>query len=361
MLSRAFEWYRVVNAQPSSEVLDRRITAVNAMTKSLDATEDWNTLFDLAQGVVAGYETRYRTDSPIIISLVEAVRGSESAFPQELGENALELRALSAIVLGELMNRNSPEHDQQATLIAWCVRSGLALRPAARARYLNQLLTELGQLATDVISNAARARRRRGNPQLQRFEKLTEPADIAGVWKTVSAMRSSLREMQAQSLMDREELNLAWWLLARHSTRAGKPLAELPGGAAAFCCAAEVAELVLMPPALAGEGVVRRALSESLRDDRQGTLEAVAADLTAAGLSASPVDSSARSLWETYPALFPVTWKLDANDSAAAKSAKAYEEATGLKAPAARRLSTWAVQMFDETVLHRLYAASIRD
>src|SRR6266446_2070529 len=144
MLSRTFEWYRIVNPRPSSQTIDNRKAAAQDIVKAIDEAEDWHLLLGCAAGVVAGFEKRFAQDSPVVQCLVGAIREHESAFPQDLSENALALRACAAIALGEIVVRHGDQAPpDDAVQIASVLRSGLGVRPAQKGKYLRQLLDEL--------------------------------------------------------------------------------------------------------------------------------------------------------------------------------------------------------------------------
>ena len=81
-------------------------------------------------GLVGGFSDHFRQDSAVIQSLINAIRTHESAFPEDLSENALELRACAAIVVGEILGHES-DSTPDAGRNARCER--LALRHRHRA------------------------------------------------------------------------------------------------------------------------------------------------------------------------------------------------------------------------------------
>ena len=103
MLRRTFEWYRVVNPTPTSEVIENRKAAARDIMAAIDDAEDWGLAFDCASGAVAGFEAGFTQDSDVVKSLVGAIRAHDSSFPEDLTENALELRVCAALALGEML------------------------------------------------------------------------------------------------------------------------------------------------------------------------------------------------------------------------------------------------------------------
>ena len=125
MLDRAFEWYRIVNALPTSQTIDNRKAAIVDLISSIDDADDQSIALDCACGVVAGFDQTLGHDAQTVQTLVSKLRAHESAFPQELSENALELRACAAIALGEILARGGDCPATDAVQIASVLRACL--------------------------------------------------------------------------------------------------------------------------------------------------------------------------------------------------------------------------------------------
>lgn len=73
MLSRAFEWYRVVNVSPTSDTIESRQAAARDIVKAIDDADDWDLAFDCAAGAVVGFDVAFAQSSPVVTSLVNAM------------------------------------------------------------------------------------------------------------------------------------------------------------------------------------------------------------------------------------------------------------------------------------------------
>ena len=143
MLSRTFEWYRVVNLQPTSEIIDNRKAAALDIVTAIDDAEDWGLALQCASGAVAGFEAGFTQDSHVVESLVGAIRTHDSSFPEDLTENALELRVCAALALGEILARNGHEETTDRVVISSVLQSGFGVRPTPAGKYLKHLVSEL--------------------------------------------------------------------------------------------------------------------------------------------------------------------------------------------------------------------------
>lgn len=365
MLSRAFEWYRIVDPRPTSQTIDNRIAAARDIVTALDNASDWKLALGYATGVVSGFTRNFAQDSPVVQSLVRAIRAHESAFPQDLSENALALRACAAIGIGEILVRNGDKvPDPIAVFIASAVQSGLGVQPLPKGKHLQQLLNQLSDAAAKVLASGSLSRRRRLTLLAQRFEKLQEPTDLATAWKSlVPPFRAAMREVAQQSAIDREELNILWWMFAGVSNATGQPIAKMPDGAAILCCGAELGAQCLLPPTPNLEAMVRRAYENGRKPHglTARNIESVVADWDGETPKVLVPDDEARALARDYPSLLPLSWLCDrllASNKAKGWPAE-FELRTGIPSQHTCSAASWAAQAFRERVAQRAYTESL--
>jgi hypothetical protein len=361
MLNRTFEWYRIVNVKPTSQMIDNRIAAVHDLLETIDQESDWNLVLGYAVGVVAGFDVNFAQDSPVVDSLVSSIRAHESAFPEDLSENALELRACAAVALGEIMVRGGDQAlSADALLVASVLRSGLGPRPSVTGKHLKQMLDELDSTATKLLASEGISRRERLITLAQQFEKLPEPPDLPTAWKSlVPSLKAAMKDIVQQSAIDREELNVLWWMFAGTSTTTGYPIAEMSAGAAVLCCGAELGSQCLIPPTSSLEAMARRAyeVGRKRHDLTDRSIEKIAADWDNQFLSVLVPDEEAQVLAKDYPSLFPLSWicaRLLASKGTSSWFSE-FERMTGIPSNYACPPANWAIQAFRERVAHRIY------
>ena len=264
MLRRTFEWYRVVNPMAPSAVIDNRQAAAHDIRTAIAHAEGWSLALDCASGAVGGFEAGFTQDSHVVQSLVGAIRAHDSSFPEDLTDNALELRVCAALALGEILAANASD----AAVIGSLLRSGFGVRPAPAGRFLKQMVGELMSASAKALSDAAELRRQRLVDIGRDLRELPEPSDYETAWNgLVPAVRATFDEVGKQSAMDREEINILWWMFAGTSTL-GQSFAKMPVGAAALCCGAELGSLCLLPPTSSHEAMVR---ARTRQDERRMT------------------------------------------------------------------------------------------
>ena len=314
MISRAFEWYQIVNPNPTSQTVDNRVASIREFIKVTDSAESYDFLLSCASGVVAGFDPQTMSNWTAVTSLVSCIRAHESAFPEDLSENAVELRACSAIALGEIITRNQEQGVAPDSLLAASVlRSALSIRPKPPGKYLTRMLEELDAESQKALDKEGRARRNH-LVNFQPVDKLKEQTEFAAAWKAlIPALKTMVEGISQSSAIDREELNVLWWMFAVFSNIAKDQIAALPQGAAALCCGAELATMCLVPPVLSLEGMVRRAYGEGRAVGKKAklTISQIAADWTEELQGALVPTEKSKMVSRSFPHLLPLSWLCD--------------------------------------------------
>lgn len=358
MLSRTFEWHRIVDPKPSSETIDNRTAAARDLVKLLSDSSGRGLILDAVSGVVSGFESGFLQDAPIVQAIVGSIRAHDSAFPQNLSENALELRAMAATALGELMVAKGGEPDQVAIAIASLLRCGQFLRPALSAKYLKEMIDELGSASAKVLQTAGEARRERlGGENQFRSKPEAEPTDLATALTTLQSLRKTVKGLVQQSTIDREELNVLWWMFAGSSRTSRTLLENLPPGAAAITCGAELGTMCLVPHSASIEAMACRAFLANRGTIPDHTIEAIASEWTPAVQSALVPDDEAKKSALAHPTLFPLSWlaaRLLASEGMSGCAAE-FEQKTKLSASTVYPYTSIALQALIERSAQRCY------
>ncbi|MGH9427110.1 MAG: GTPase-associated system all-helical protein GASH, partial [Terriglobia bacterium] len=157
--------------------------------------------------------------------------------------------------------------------------------------------------------------------------------------------------------VDREELQILWWVFGCHSTTVDKPFHAIDVCQRAIAAGSELAELVIVPPARGSS----QFLHAVLKEDRQLTLrqliEPCGPDvLQSVARRSGEVDP----VLKAHPSLLPLMWlSVRRIESGMASGWEAEcEQRTHVSPNEDRAASTWAVQVFNECVAARLLVAS---
>jgi hypothetical protein len=217
------------------------------------------------------------------------------------------------------------------------------------------MLDTLSAASDKVLHSAAQRRRQRGNEAFHKLDKLKKPAEGTDVWDTLlPVFKAALREVSAQEMVDREEIETLWWMFGAYSEIEQKPLVNLSPLAAAFCSGFELAQRALLPPSPSAVAMVKRAVESGRKPATLGSvsLQDATADWSEAMVnSLSPADGALTS----YPALLPISFACqrlrECKD--APKLRKDFTVTTGIPLTFSQSPASWGGQVFREVILQR--------
>ena len=370
MLNKAFEFLRIADPKPSNEKVGMRTKAAADLVTKLAKKENQSVLLTFLQGVVAGFDNPpFTQESAAVVALIKAIKehGGDATLPEDLKENALELRALAGMVVGELLEKSLKDGMSDEGMLAALGISAASLRPATKDKHLEWMRNELLAHAGKVLQQGAAVRRQRGTPAFSELNdiKLPEEEDQVGHWKEVlPAIRAALSEAKAQAMIDREETDTLWWMFAGFSEIEQKPLAKLSPSAAALAAGVELGRHALLPPSPSATAMVERALTSGRKATALAaiTLEDAASEWTDPLLNGLvPGDEKGGSAVSQCPALLPLASACRRlREGRGAKLGEEFSSATGLALDEPHSPVVWGAQAFRETVFLRVIAGAGR-
>jgi hypothetical protein len=362
MLNKAFEFLRIADPQPTNEKVGLRTKSATELVTTLAIKENTHLLMALLQGVVAGFNSPVFTqDSPGVTLLIKVIKNHD-ALPEDLKENALELRAVAGMAIGELLEK-SPSSD--AAILAALAISATSLRPAEKDKHIRWMCEVLLAAAKKGLQLEATTRRQRGTPALEQLNDIELQEESAGAeeqWSIVlPALKSALLEANSQATIDREEIETLWWMFTGFSEIEQKPLAKLSPTASAFCAGIELGRRALVPPSQSAIAMLER-VAESGREASTlapTTLKDAVKDWTLPMLNGlASTDAKCDNAVSQCPALLPLSWACrrlrEGGDSP--KLGKEFTTATGLPLNEPIPPAEWGAQVFRETILLRVLA-----
>jgi len=365
MLSKTLEFYRIADVSPSDETVRKRSSSAEILVGVFVKTKDQDVLLPCIQGVVAGFnEGHFKPDSPVLDAVFQPIHKLDMTVPSDLKENAVILRAVAAIAVGELLALPASaeaEVSDKAQLAATALVSSLSSRSPVAEIHLKSILDALLSASNAVLKAAGDERRRRNLDALEALTEIqTSEDEDADVWERVkAAVADAIREVHRNDEINREELETLWWLFARHSELEDKPLDQLSVGETALTAGIELAQRALLPPPKSSAGIIKRATEHGRKPEELGSVKLQElADSWTAGMSAGFSSPSPDALVAAYPVLFPVTATCLRvfKDGKAAKTMREIKELTALSATHALTPTQWGQQIFREKILQRVLA-----
>ena len=361
MLNKTLEFLRIADPQPTDEKVRKRTESAQELLTAFAGGSD--ILLEVLQGVVAGFDSMPLTqESQSVGLLIKAIKDRDATLPLDLKENALELRAVASIVVGEIIT-HQPKGipTDQAVVAALSLRSALSLRPAASEKYIKWALDTLLSASDETLQVAAGLRRKRGTPTLHRLATIKESAPATDLWTVVvPSIRSAMQEVTDQAAIDREEIETLWWMFSAYSELEKKALASLAPAAAAFVSGIELARRALLPPAPSSFAMVGRAVETGRKSSALSSisLQDAAKDWSPAMLDAlSPTNGRRHNVISRHPALLPLSWachRVRECKESEQKLGKELTLATGVPSGHSQSPMDWGAQVFREQVLQRV-------
>ncbi len=365
MLNKMPEWYRMVSPKPTDEMIGKHKLAVKDLTERFAAAEDYTLLVACTAGVANGFENGFGQDSPLVGAVSECISSHQPAFVPDLSESALQYRACCAVALGEVFKGDEDEEydfSTAAEVTASFFVSAMGLRPQVTQKYLKVVLQDLRESAVLALERAAGVRRQRQGLDLAPLDDIPVPADPASLWEALRPqLKACFETLRQEADVNREELDVLWWLYNGFSRTFDRPVVGLPSGVAALCCGAELADRVITPP---------------LNNIRQMVLQAIDKKRKKSELSAQPLekmvgqwddktwnllapsDTGLGQLTQDFPAVLPLSWlclRLSQSQGAPGWNEE-FKLKTGLDPARTYTPAELALQAFNERVAQRIYS-----
>jgi hypothetical protein len=345
MLNRLSDFYRIVNPDPSDTLIIKRKEAIAAFIDELSTHE-----VQFACVEIAAFGLGPAPSAPQVTvaeKIVTAIQGSQPSFVSDIGANAIDLRVFSAVALGEYIDK------QDDPITAAMVISALATRPLPEERYLSDLISAL-------YSTARRAATARGDAERERPElelPTVQGADAPSISRSLNeAMQQFTQAVERNLRVDREELDILWWIFGGHSKIMGKPFQSIELPQRILVCGRELADFTILPPSKASV----QFLHAVLKDAPPLTLRQLIEPCPSRVLESIASREADLGAVLKHPALLPLTWlsrrRVDSGMTAGWESE--FEQKTHIAVGDERPSVTWAEQVFNECVAVMLIKAS---
>jgi len=349
MIAKTFEWYRIVSMSPGSQVIADRTQAATNLIAEIDE-QGANTILGMLQGLARDFSGK-DAESSSVDWLLKKLKGVDPAISETLSENRIELKCIAAITIGEVFFRAREKRSELADVIAACFISSMSIRPLPQKRHLADVLSELIGLAFLTIEKTS-ARNRRHVIVLD--DEQEKPTTLPAAIEALSKLHKQVEAINRNAEIDREEIDLFWFIASGFSRKKGQQFASMPPSVSAIHAALEVADFMLMPPPPSCYEILS-SLVEAKRNPED--LQPISIAEHVAAWTRTEVDrmigseqTTAESA-ENFPVLFPLTWlALRARQLSAAPTSTEIYRNTGLRAERQLTASQVSRQLLSERV-----------
>lgn len=314
MFSNAFEWERLIHPTPTEEMISRRKAIVGSVLKNFDSDQDVVDVFRLTSAALTGLSPGISADVEYGQTLTVVTKEHHLAFPSLLSENTLDLQLTACLAVGELLTRKHSKgtwKDSQTAIAALCLSSAGLIRVDG-GLHLRTVHETLLSVSRDLLARTAKVARSRPEIDLGELAELSPTGDVAGFWIELKPiLEAALENITRASAIDREELEVLWWLYNNESSTFAKQLSEMGAYEVAFSASIELVDRALCPApeSLSGlaQGLVARAADKPSGAGK--TLKSIIGSWPIEIVGAIvPKDDDSTSLIMNRPKSLPLTW-----------------------------------------------------
>ena len=242
------KYIRIFEADPDDDFVVKRTAALRTIVTKLKKAKTFDDLMTLAQTVTDSIYDSELLDGEISSDIEQAVKAESPAFLAE--GNELQIAMMVAVGVLEIISEAEPTSSQasRSDYLALAIWSGLSFNKPLSNSKIESLRQELISKSSDLFLSSAEKSRQR-----------------------LSATRTTIKILSANAALDREELDILWWVLGDWSNLAKTRPSKLSECSASIIAAFEVASRLRRIPAEAHRQLSMR----YIRDDASFSLEEV--------------------------------------------------------------------------------------
>jgi len=291
------QYVRIFALEPDDDFVTKRGAAVKDLCTQFSEETNVANLMAIGSAVSEVFRDKSSMPDALQMQIESAIRAQSVSFVREGHE--LEIGVCGAVAATQMVIAGAAAKDNwtNSDVLAVALWSALSFLPACDAPKLEELRVRAIDAARSRIVNAGlKTRTRRIVPALGVFgdEAIAKETFMTAVAPAVDALRFN-------TALDREEINLLWWVLCGMSDIFDRPLTSLSPTTRAVATGIEIGVLMRALPSQSHRNLVMRGLKET----ESLTLSEL---LTALGEDRLPIAASFKdeALVNMAPLVFPL-------------------------------------------------------
>lgn len=344
-LTHIATYIRIFDSDPSDDLVNKRTAAISEIANAVKAQRTVDELLRIANDLAVAAQQGGTLSASLTETIEGAIRKSSTAFVAEGHE--LEMLVCGMAGALQVLEGATPLRNGTtsiADVLSIGLWSALSFQKPRSDAKLEQLRSELMRTAQHHCAAAAHDSRKRAkvlDPEFKEAPKKTEDDpddefDAVAVNEGLKPFRDAITDLRANAAIDREEIDLLWWVLSDWSKLLGRRLSTEKAGAAAVASGLEVGRMIRRIPAEAHRHLVLRNVATGKDLSLQELLTAIADDR----IALAPTEA------ETYisrcPSVFPL--------STALRTGSTHDATAKVK----RSLGDWAERALLESAIAHL-------
>jgi hypothetical protein len=333
---------RIFDSDPADDLVVKRAAAIKELASRYRKGRPVAAILQAANDIAAAVEARGKVSDTMSKEVESAVRnGGADAFVAA-GKD-LEVKVCALLAALEVLESAPPTTGDvdSATVLGIGLWLGLSFQAPVTEPKLEKLRTDLLEVAHQhVVRSATSSRQRLKVPDLN-VAAAAEPFDAANVAKSVnSGVRAAFNALRTNAAVDREEIDLLWWVLNDWSTLLDRRYSEVTNSiTAAVSSGIEAGQMLRRLPGDAHRNLVLRHVRQGESSSLGDVVTSLGDDriLLAKAFANQPVIAAC-------PAVFPLLGTLISGS------------ATHHRSKQKRPVSEWAARALLETAANHVTA-----
>lgn len=258
---------RIFEASPTDEFVEKRQAAIGAMAAQFKERKTFVEILELADGLAAAIAPKGKLPNGLESQVAEALKSASPSFILE--GHQLEARVCALLGAVSYLASVSPSGGatSRSDVLALGLWSALSFQKPLSEAKLEKLRVELLDLAHGLAVKAAENSRQRALVPDGAFAP-AEADGWAGIEKKwTTGPLKILDALRLNAALDREEIDVLWWVLADWSAVYQEKLSSMDPRLSPLVASWEIVQLLKRMPAEAHMHLVLRLVRDGNKED----------------------------------------------------------------------------------------------
>lgn len=340
-------YVRIFSPNPTDDLVNKRTDAIERIAKVFGGQASVGDILCYANDLAIAAQQNGSLSKNLSKIIEDAIRNSSTAFVAD-ETTAVELLvcglcgALKKLTKAGASRNGATTVPDVLSLGLWSALSFQKPRSEAKLEKLRREILDAAQTHCARAGSRDRTRAQVEDPEFELIAETTPEAeentelDAEDVKRGLAPFKTAISELRANAVIDREEIDLLWWVLSDWSALLKRRFSAEKGAVAVIAAGLEAGRMLRRIPVESHRHLILRNVPGAKDFSLQEIMSAIGDDRAAL----STVDT--QNLIAQYPAVFPL---LSTLNSGSAQDARAKTK---------RPIAEWADRALLESAIHRI-------
>ena len=262
------KYVRIFEASPTDDYVEKRTRAINTIVTKFKKVSATDGLIELAAAISNALYDPHEISSDLAEGIGSAIKSKSSSFVVE--GSSVEITMCGSIALLKYISSSKATIGlpSRADCIALALWSSLTLRKPLCEPRIEALRQELITASAKLINESAESARERSEVPALIYPEVIIPVDESGDRSQMTKefdrrAAATIDALSTNAALDREELDMLWWILGDWSEISCAKVSEMDEATATVVTGLELAERLRRLPATAHRHLVWRGVSDN--------------------------------------------------------------------------------------------------